>query len=797
MKSIFTILIMNLMCLGVFAQNQILKGVLKDAKAENVAFATLRIGMEQQESIDKIADENGQFSIEVPPAQGYELKISAVGYKDTVLKLSKIPSQPLQIIMKEAEQMLMGVEVMAQRKKPLIERKIDRITMNISQNALATGKSSLQLLSLAPGVFVNQGVISINGVSGARVMINGKLLRLAGNELKNYLQNLRASDIESVEVIPNPPAEYEAEGAAGLVNIMLKKGINNGLNGDLGFDFTQGLGKYPGYNPHTNWNYKSNKWLFGANVGYNSFKNFQYITQSRSIQNNGKYESINDFVMQSSGLTSRFSVDYEINKQQNISLEYAYSDSRENDNTLSTTQINFSNAALNSNSTGDFPITSNSKNTNITLNYNWKTDDKGSKFSFISDYTLNDGINASGTYSKTFDPQGQLLADTAFVFYSPATAKIFTANVQYDWKIGSSAMFTFGGKSALTTINNANYYDVLQENVWQRPNALKFNYKYEERILAAFANLSGEFMKIQYKLGLRTEDSKIDGVLTGSQSGKIPRKYTNLFPNVFLKKDLDTTGMNSVMLSYNRRLNRPAYFELNPYKFYIDNYSVQTGNPNLNPSFTNKFALGFLIQGKYFAELSYSKTKDIINQVIENDPNQNLLTIIRKNTGESSVFAGTFSVPIQITEKWKTNNNLLLTYTHSVAPEFNIKRSNFIIETQQEYDFGKGWQANLTAFYSPRLIEGNLLLRPLSSVDISLQKKFLKNRLNASLTVNDVFYSKIIKADAVYNNANLFIGNKMQSRTAVFSLVYTFKKGKDFQAKAVKKSNEDEKGRLK
>jgi iron complex outermembrane recepter protein len=778
------------------AQSITVTGKVMTENGQPVPFASVVILKDTVTIAGKIADENGSFLLQLEHAGAYTIRITHAAYKELVQTMeANATSGPITFTLKTTGNALNTVTVTA--KKAFITRKIDRVVMNVQDNAIATGKSSLDLFRMAPGVFVNNGNISINGVWGTRVMVNGRMLNLQGDDLKNYLSNLRSNDIKSIEIIAHPPAEYDAEGSGGIINIVLKKNSTSGLSGYAGADYSIGLGKYPGYLPYLSLNYRKNKIGLSAGYTYDRQKQFEEITQDRTFTDGGLYHSTSFSSIEQNTHKVKFGATYDINSKQYLAIDYTGQFGWNRDSTGSLTNIIYPANPKNTFSSGIFPTYSKTNFSNIGLNYSATIDSLGSKFTFTSDYTYNDRKSNSGTFSQTVNGNNTLLADTAFNFLYPSIARIFTADAKFNKVFKHGPGITVGGKTTITDINNKNAYEVYNNGVWNNNTIAGFNYKYNEKIIAGFVNISGSAAGMEYKLGVRGEQSNISGQLTESQDTTINRNYFNLFPSVFIKKDLDKKQQHSLSLAYNKRIKRPSYFELNPYKYFIDNYSVITGNPFLSPQFTNSVELGYTLKKQYYFGISYAHTKDVINQLVESSPDLNEMTILRKNTGNNTVYTGTIAIPVTIASWWNTSNNLLLTHTQSVGPEFNIKKASFILQTEQEISLPNDIGVNLNAYYSPHIVEGNIVTGRVASVDIGLQKKLWHNNLTAKAAVSDIFYTSNFRATTYYNTSVINFSQKDQSRILSLSLVYNFSAGKKFNTKQRGSSNDEEKSRLK
>lgn len=773
-------------------------GIVHDEQNEPLAFASVSLFSATNNQFIKggMTEENGSFKLEGISAGHYQIKITMIGYLPYEKQIHLVQENlDLHTIILAPDATALG-EVTVTAKKDVIERKMDRLIMNVNDNAAFAGKTSFDLFRMAPGVFVNNGSISINGVAGTRIMVNGKPLNLSGDELKEYLQNLKADEVASLEVMAHPPAEYDAEGAGGIINIVLKKNAQEGMNGYVSADYIQGLGKYPAYRPSAKLNYKKDKLGMSLGYTYSRAKDFQDLEQERGYPNDGEYFSTNSSVSRARGHNIRFSSTYEISDKQYLGIDYNGQFGKYSGLNHSLANIFYPDASDNVRSVGTFPNQSSLSHSNVGINYSLTTDTLGSKLTILSDYTYRDRVANSGSISENFDAAGNLLSDTSFNFFFPSISKIFTVGANYNKKFNSTLELTFGGKMTATDIGTKNSYDIfLDDETLYGANA--FDYNYREHIAAGFINLNGRFLQTDFKVGLRGENSNIDGALLGDQQDTtIKRNYFNLFPTVFLQRHLDTAENHTLNLSYNKRITRPSYSQLNPFEYYIDNYSMEVGNPLLNPQFTNAYEIGYLYKKRYYVSFGYNRTKDVINQVIESDSTQSLARILRKNTGLEQVYTITLSAPVSIAKWWSTSNTLLLNHTKSQAPEFDLSQSSFLFQSSHEISLPYSFSMNLNAFYAPRILQGNILIRDLASVDIGIQRKILQNKWLVKAAVSDVFFTHKIKASSYFNGSELRLKQTDQTRLLTLSLTYNFDVGKAFSLKELEKSNTEEKSRL-
>lgn len=323
------------------------------------------------------------------------------------------------------------------------------------------------------------------------------------------------------------------------------------------------------------------------------------------------------------------------------------------------------------------------------------------------------------------------------------------------------------------------------------------NYIYDENVAAAFVQSAGKFLTVDYKVGLRGEFSDVKGDLNSlQQDSTTTQRYFNLFPSVYLGKDLDAKGNHNLSISYNRRISRPSFSSLNPFKYFVDNFSVTSGNPGLKPAYIDAVELGYTLKQKYYVGLTLSTIKDQINQVTEVDSATNILTMIRKNIGSTKTATLNFSAPVKINKWWSSNNNLLLMFKDISSPEFDIQKGTFTLQSNHQFTISPKTSVNLSGFYTPRAIYGNVVSGEYSNVTIGVRQKLLANKLVLSASIYDLFHDNNPKLVSYYNNLQVVRYQNFQTRMLNFSLVYNFKTGKSFKVRETERSNEDEKGRL-
>ncbi|AIM35473.1 hypothetical protein KO02_01465 [Sphingobacterium sp. ML3W] len=735
------------------------------------------------------SNEEGDFSIDGILSGQFLLSISSLGfneYTDTLKFLGDIDLGTINL--DESSEYIDEVTVSVNR--PKFHREKDRLIMDLSKEIV--GVSSLVLLNRLPGVFVLGESISIKGVSGGRVMVNGKLINLSGEDLMQYLSSLRSEDIESIEVIYQASAKYDASGSGGIINIKLRKNIEEGLSGRIGLDYSNGVGKFPGYSPSTSFQYKRGRFSTNLNLSYLKDKQFEKLDQSRNMLDSSFYLANNydESIYRKKNI--RFSTNYAISERINIGIEYTGMFSELRDTLSSNSQLQMKD---NINSLGIFSSLSKTNFSNIGLNYTWETDSLGSKLQILSDFVYNGKRNRNETMSSHYQNETHL-SDTAFVFSNPNNVKIITGDLKYDKIIGKSSVLSLGSKISNTKIENNNSYEFPNLNKADY-SELNFTYNYNELITSGYLLLETKFKGIDFNLGVRMENTEVKGKVSGAnQDTSITSSYLNFFPSFSSQYEWGENAKNVLILSANRRIDRPSYLELNPYRYFIDNYTTQTGNPYLTPQYTTSADLGYLFRQRYYLSLGVYKTKDIMNQVFITNTNDATMLITKQNAGEKNGMNLTLSIPHDFFPWWNSYNNFQLNRAKVNSSNFSFLNNSFLIQTNHAFSFPKNWQASLNAFYTNGMVEGNIVTDDIASVDLAIQKRTFKDKLLIKASVSDLFYTSGYSATSLYNNDVIKIKKRHQSRVFTISLSYNFNFGQIFEFKDVTKSNDDEKNRL-
>ncbi|WP_316822644.1 TonB-dependent receptor domain-containing protein [Pedobacter gandavensis] len=790
------VLILLFLCVNVFlakAQEQfLLTGVILDERSETFPFTSVALLQSNGDSKPlkgALSDEKGIFKLSVAPGS-YILLISMVGYKSQSRNISVTGNMDLKSIVMEPDAKILA-EVTVTSRKPMISRKIDRYVLNVSESILSSGRGTFELLNYAPGVVTTGNAISINGNTATKIMVNGRLLRLSGEQVQNYLTNLRSEDVESIEVIPNPGAEFEAEGGGGLINVILKKQRTGGLDGNIGLGAT--TPKMPSYNTSAQLNYGyKNLQLYGS-YNFTKKKTTAELHDIRS-QADLDYQTNINTTSSSNAHNFRTGAAYNLSKDQYIGLEFNGNFNKASLNSLSDALLNDPANNRYNRINGNFLTQTNNKTYTLSLNYDWKLDTLGSSFNLIADYTYNDRNSLGNFASHYSDQQFVPLFDSIYRNAAPVSIKNYNAAANYVKVFKNAGQLKLGLKYTATHTSNNVTYEYLADNGFINDAARSNMFKYTEKIAALYAQYNFSFGKTNIQLGLRGEHTDTKGFsVTSSQLNN--RNYFNLFPSLFLKRQLNSN--NTISFNYGRRLDRPTFNSLNPFEWRIDDYTYISGNPYLKPQFTNSFNLSYLYLSKYNLTLFASLTEGVFAQYLkDNGENGIVANYSWENLSSQKYYGINLYVPVTVAKWWSMVNNLMLYRNIIKFDSGESKRTIFSGKTTQNITLYQNLRMEVSALYQSKYNNSNQVFVPNYYIDLGLSNSFFKKKLTARVLITDIFDTNRSDYEIVSGNFKLLEKQKYLTRRFSLQLLYNFSLGKKPTVKKVEGGNANEKNRM-
>jgi len=808
LPTVFLLLLCFLMCRPAFGQSDsAINGTVIAENGQPVAFASVALHDVEGKGIKgTLTDSLGRFSFLALQQGKYRLKISNMGYITHQTEMIQLTVQRRIMVLRQLKLMedaqhLGSVNISVQKK--VIEQGIDKMTINVENSILSEGNTALELLQRAPGVKVDdEGKISLKGRAGVNVMINGKLTYLSPAELGVLLKGTNSASVSKIEIMANPSAKYDAAGNAGMINIVMKKNQMKGINGSVSVN--GGAGRKARYGSGFNLNYKN----AGVNV-YGSYNyayrgETEFLDFSRRFYDNGivtgNYDRIsNQHTETNEPLNTnnfRIGTDIDIDAKNIIGFlingnvgKYLH-----NSNTSNVLQ-NQMGAVQSQMATTNYDQQSWS---NVTYNLNYLHKFKKEARTLSADLDFASNSFTSNLNLDTYTaPNATALAQTSNrKGYVPAKTDVYVAKVDYTDLLAKAIKIEGGLKSSFITADNNLVYQNLTDGAWVYDPISSNYFKYEEQIHAAYLNLNREFKTFTVQLGLRGEYTRTLGnqVTTGSV---LNRDYFQLFPNLAISKNSGEN--NQFQLAYSRRVQRPDYADLNPFRVFRDPLLYYEGNPYLTPEITQNIVLSHIFKGKYTSALNYSRTTDVITWVTGQIDNlnttyerpQNLKSLVNYGlsfTGQTNYFS------------WWTATNFANIYNNIYrggedGAEFKNSQISFTINTQNSFKLGGGYSAEVNAYYNSKSVYGISTEKAYHSVSAAFQKNLLKDKASLKLLVNDIFQSSQYKQITRYQNIDMYSHVNVDGRRIMLSFSYRF--GNPFSIKERKSGNDDIQNRIK
>ena len=807
MKRIILIVSISLLMFPAWAQEQegsISGTVNEEGSGSPAAFATMVLL--DADSIMVKADftkEDGSFSFIKIPAGSYQLQMSSVQYEAYQSGLFELaPNQDLKldpIAIKGAVTQLEDVQVTAVR--PLVEVQPDKTVFNVEGSVNATGNDGMELLRKAPGVIVdNNDNIILQGKNGVLIYIDGKPTQLRGEDLVALLRSLQSEDIESLDIITNPSAKYDAEGNAGIIDIKLKRDKNLGMNATItaGYD----IGKKKRYRGGITANYRNKKTsLFG---------NYTYYDNAGTNETNLFKELNGNFLDQRSNSTwtyqghnFRGGADYYINKKHTIGFVVNGSLAERGGTTNSTTP--FGSIAtgevdqiLQANNRRDFGT----DNLQTNINYQY-SGEKGSSLNVDADYGYY--WNEGGLYQPNLylDPTGEVvMLERNFTDEQVTRIDIRTFKADYETNIGKGKVSAGIKWSDVETANTYDFFS-LQEEQRIKDIDRSSAFDYREKVAAAYLNYSQKFgEKYSLSAGVRAEHTDSDGKLESEKENEIDevkRSYTDFFPSGGITYEPNKT--HKFAFNYSRRIDRPGYKDLNPFEFKLDELTFQRGNPFLNPQYTNSFQVSHTYKYKLTSTLSYSHTNDFFAIVTDTTGERGSL-ISQQNIADARNLGLNVSYPFDVTKWWSVYSNLNL---YHVAYDANIdgatidlNQTTYNLYMQNSFVLPKDLKLEVSGWYnSPSVWGGTFETEAMWSLDIGFKKSLFKDRGTLSVNLTDVFKTQEWEGFSEFAGLRINGNGGYDSRRLKFGLTYRVGNQQVKGARKRKTGLEDEQNRIK
>ncbi len=778
------------------AQN--ITGKVMDENQQPIEFVTITILTEDSSFVKGcITDSSGYFEMKKFQSNEYILQASFIGFENYSKQIDLKENIELSITLKSGIN-LQEVNVVA--RKPTVTREIDRMVFDVSNSIVAIGGSAWETLGKAPMVRTDlSGNVMVNG-RGAMILIDDKPVQMSASELQAYLESIPSEDIAKIEIITNPPAKYDAQGGV-LINIVSKKNRNLGWNGNLSSSYTQGI--YDKYRIGANLNYRSVNWNIYGNYSHRIGKIYGF-EQEYIHYNNDNETTYWDLTHQKNYTpkphTYKLGADFNINKNHVIGVRWDGYETQSLSNRDITTTISANNQMVDSTILTNNKTKSNTSRHSFNLNYNGELDTLGKTLNIDVDYTTYHSNRDQSVFAALFN-QENILQDESIDWTSQALQQIgiYSFKVDYSHPLANQAQFSTGFKLSGIQTDNDLAFQVFQNGDYINDTSRTNQFIYDENIQALYFNYKKSWEKFDVQVGLRGEYTQTEGNSL-TLDDVVNRDYLRIFPTAYaLYRVKEGT---TVDFSYGRRIERPAFWALNPFQYYTSPSTYMVGNPFLRPSTTHNAQLNFTFNHEYFIGLDYRKQLDRITQISEQIPATETLIFKNENVDNSSSISLYGVVPFHIRPWWDVNTVAQVAWLNDqsefLGSRFDNQRFQFYGSVQNSFTLSEKHQlsAELSGWYVTKGVQGTMVLGSTFDVSMGLKKRFANNRGTVSLAVSDLFFSNASWIRVDYLNQQYGFIDQRESRTFRLSLSWRLGSDKIKGARRRKTGNDEEKGRI-
>jgi hypothetical protein len=804
LKRIILLLLLIFFCI-IYTESQgqtTITGRVTDEKGDPLPFSNVLLFAKSDSVFIKgaITEENGKFQLSTTNPGTYIIAFSMVGFNkyyesvkisnDKLLELNDIS------LIEEGKELN---EVLVTAEKPLFEKQMDRLVVNVQQSITAAGNSVLEVLQKSPGIMVNnKNDMTMNGKSGIMVMINNRPMRLPIDAVIQMLDGMSAANVEKIELITTPPAKYDAEGSAGIIHIVMKENNDFGTSGNIGFL----AGKNAAENLGTNFNiYHRRKRLslfadysiiYDKNIGiwdtFLSFYNQGYysIFDTRHVRD--EITNIQNF---NSGiqldLTKRTSVGT------NISLYQRYYKQ------IALTRIS-GNVSPDSSRIGEMNIRELNRWQFITVNlfFNHHFNEKN-EIRIDVDFHNYNNYNPSTYNNEFYFPEKNINQTQKISLEKTTPIYVKVGKIDYMYRPKPSLNFELGAKKSISTFENEVETKLTEEGKTVKDPDLSGISFMDEDITSTY--LSGDWninSLYHLKAGLRYEHTSTF-ISTDTERGIIDRNYGIFFPSIYLRRKIN--DRTEFYLNYAKRITRPTYNELAPFVFIFDPNTFFGGNTSLMPAVIDGYEINLKYK-KANISFNYSNSKnDIARYQAEIDLITQRQTIRSQNLNYMKIFGLNLSAPWVIKDWWIIQSNVTgLNQTFQTSHlESNevVNVNNLLLNVSNNLTFPRNYSLEVNGIYQSRRIWGMFIFKPLGMVNIGIQKVLNKDLGTVRFGIDDLFYTYLSYINSSIPQYDLVSSQYWDWHTQTIRFNYTRNFGnKKLKAVKLKTGSEEERNRV-
>ncbi|TVP51972.1 MAG: hypothetical protein EA341_04060 [Mongoliibacter sp.] len=782
MKRLLLPVLFFLLITTAFSQG-IIQGKIQDSQSKEMSFANVLLWNKPDSAMVKgvVSDESGSYIFTEIPKGEYYVEVHILGYAKTHSPvfsfLGTEKNNLATIILVQEDQNLEEVTVNATR--PFFELEQGKMVVNVANSISAAGLSVIDVLDRSPGVMVNRqsNSLSLLGKNGVVILMNGHRFRMPIEAAYQMLAGLNSSDVEKIEIITVPPANYDADGDAGFINIVMKK--DNAMIGTNGI-LTIGQGYGSGYNGNMSFSLNHQ----GPKFSWFGILSSTYVDQVALWEafrgNNNGFEDI-AIDTYTDRFSSRKSINYQAGFDYKLSTRTIFSGLVSGyNNRWDMTAPNITNSNYSISPDTLFRMTTEEVNKwshimgNINLQHTFKN---GQVLSTNVDYLTYKNSNPSWYTIMNYNESDDLISSEEFRITKDTPIELWVADLNHSMKIGKSIAVESGVRATFSQFTNTVVFEEKLESEWLIDPKFTNDGLLNEDILAAFSTAKIEFdKKTTLNGGLRYENTKTN--LTTVLGEKIvDRHYGDFFPTAFLSRKINAD--NLVQVSYGRRITRPTFNEMAPFVFFSDPFTFFAGNENILPTYTNTLKTDYSYKSMIFF-VQYSTDKNVIASFQPTlDEETNTVFLRTENLDQRKTLAMMVAFPLQITSWWESQNNFTANYqrvnSELNGEVFEVDQKGIQVVLTNTFNLPKKYTIELMGNYNSPTINGYFNWLSRGFVNLGIQKDFEKSGV-LRISCNDIFETSQLRWQS-FEGADLEITGRFKFEKRVFMATYTYKFG--------------------
>lgn len=680
MRKIFLFLLLSTMVLRSIAQEYI-HGTVTSKGGKPITGAAVTV-LQSNDSIAGIrseTDKNGYYKITMNKVvthlsvskQGFLTEIAGVSSTDTVLNI-------IMTLVKSLD------EVVITERRKLIEEKADRTVFNLEKSVVAQGGDALEAIKKMPGVQVQQQQINISGLGGVSIMVNGRMQHLSGDELIQFLRSIPANNLSKIELITSPGAKYDAAGNSGIINLVTRKNLKEGFSGSIAGRYHRNT--FNSASGSTSLQYRKGKFNFYTNDNTDD-NNLLYTNRVDFKYNDERWNRTVLTDYNSKNTRIQAGVDYELRKD--MTLGAVYTQGFGGNDGKDHVQARQFRAPIQP----DSVIRSESatrerfrhKRT-ANVNYEWRIDTTGKKLNISTDYFSQEVWKERNFNISNYQASGIEVSETKLKIFESPAIDIRSANA--DLELPYTVLdIQMGGKMSFTNNKAGFIFQRLLPNGFTTDSSKSNRFHYSEQIQAGYINMKKKIEKVEIVAGIRTERTLARG-MTPDGTTNFNRDYTQLFPSFSTSYKLNEH--HNFVFSYMRRIERPGYSQLNPFKMYFTENTYQQGTPGLQPALSNSFRISWYMNAKYHLRLRVNQVNNYFDRIYFTDTVADATVVTRMNLGSAWMYVANFSFSEDPADWWNLNGEVSATYNRFLLGAYG--RAN-------TYEGWSGWMELNNTFY--------------------------------------------------------------------------------------------------